>query len=237
MADRLTREAEELKAQLEEARATAKAADAKTKAAEAAAARLENVAAAVANFTRGLADHENAEKQHEGPIELKQLAPRFDKEKAELEAVALEEMGGSTTAAELAELVAAMDETEHTEEARLATLSQLGRPTAHVLSCAQCKELLRAIKGDKASSERMIAVENVGPRVKDPENAIEVILPFFGPNVAEDVSHCAVSVLIVQCLNSSEPLFSPCAELTEREGERHFLREPRAPERGRGICC
>ena len=195
-------------ARLNEALEAAKDATQAQEAAEAATARQENVAAAVSNFTRRLADHENAEKEHEGPIELEQLAPRFDA-MAPLLAVALEEMGGSfaTTTAELAELIGAMDEEKNTTEKRQATLEGLGGPKAHVLTCAQCKELLGAIKGEKASSERMIAVENCGPRVNDPKNAEETILPFF--RTADEVSHlCADSRSFALRRRSPTPLFT-----------------------------
>eukprot|EP00937_MAST-01D_sp_MAST-1D-sp2_P002342 g2342.t1 len=193
VADRLAREAKSLKAQLVEAKAAteqerekakqerekAKAADEKAAdekkarmAAEEEATRKENIRKAVETFVRGLEAHEEAERKHPGPItglvELKLLKQRFNGKKAELEAVALEEMKGSTTADELAKLLAAMDEKVHTKEVRLATLSELGRPKKHVLTCAQCKELLGAIK---EPSVRMVAVEHVGPR-KDKVRAI-----------------------------------------------------------------
>ena len=88
------------------------------------------------------------------------------------------------TAAGLAKLIAAMDEEENTKEERLATLAELGKPKADVLTCLQLKELLSTIE---ITSERMIAVETCGPRVKDPENAMELVLPFF--RFADDVSN------------------------------------------------
>ena len=122
----------------------------------------------------------------------------------------------------LKKLISAMDEERTSKQERLATLAELGKPEADVLTCEQFKELLSAIE---ITAERMIAAENCGPRIKDPENAMDTVLPFF--RFADDVSNPrATSPLLVLCHRSPAPFFAP--RLAEREGWRYFFREPNA---------
>ena len=83
---------------------------------------------------------------------------------------------------ELDKLCDFVDEERSTKDDRLAVLRELGGSHAKVFTCAQFARLLRALE---IKSERMVAVEAIAPRVRDPQNAQAEILQFF--RFAEEV--------------------------------------------------
>ena len=123
-------------------------------------------------------------------------------------------------AASLAKLCAAVDEEENTKEERLATLAELGNPKANFLTCEQLKQVLSVIE---ITSERMIAAERAGPRVKDPENAVDIILPFFRfsddvGGVCATLSVVCVYLILTPRLSSLSPSPSPSIPQKEKVG-------------------
>ena len=114
-------------------------------------------------------------------------------------------------AASLAKLCAAVDEEENTKEERLATLAELGNPKANFLTCEQLKQVLSVIE---ITSERMIAAERAGPRVKDPENAVDIILPFF--RFSDDVGGASATLSVV-CVYLTPRLSSLSPSIPQKE--------------------
>merc|ERR1712046_214913 len=58
----------------------------------------------------------------------------------------------------------------------MGVLRELGGSHAKILTCVQLARLLEALE---IKSERMVAVEAIAPRVRDPQNAQAEILQFF----------------------------------------------------------
>ena len=106
-------------------------------------------------------------------------------------AVAQEKVGITVTCAdghaplrteELEKLCDFVDEDRSTKDDRLAVLRELGGSHAKILTCVQLARLLEALE---IKSERMVAVEAIAPRVRDPQNAQAEILQYF--RFAEEV--------------------------------------------------